>query len=457
LSEELDLVIRARRVILPSEGEVARTIGARDGHIVVICPLDEPLHGRERLDLDADVVLMPGLVDSHVHINEPGHTDWEGFASATAAAAAGGTTTLLDMPLNSLPVTTDPGALRTKRQAAEGQCHIDVGFLGGVVPGSSDQLIPLLEAGVFGFKCFLADSGLEQFPAVDFATMQAALGALAGRDAPLFVHAENNLAGANQHELHSRRYKDYLASRPRGYENLAIAQVIEAARLTGGRAHICHLSSSDALPMIESARRDKVSLTVESCPHYLTLCSEDIEDGATYFKCCPPIRETANRELLWGGLKANLIDLVVSDHSPSTPELKTRGNGDFGAAWGGIASLQLTLPVMWTEARSRGFSLSDVARWMSHRPARLLGLSSKGAIALGRDADFCVLAPDETLVVDPAKLLHRNPGSPYDGRALTGVVRTTILRGQQVDPSIPRGRLLSRSPLRDQLTTPGCK
>ncbi len=424
---------------------MARAIGAHHGRIAVICPLDEAPRARESLDLDADVVLMPGLVDSHVHVNEPGHTDWEGFASATAAAAAGGTTTLIDMPLNSIPVTTSPSALQAKRQAAEGQCHIDVGFLGGVVPGNSDHLVALLDAGVFGFKCFLADSGLEQFPAVDFATMQAALGALADRRVPLFVHAENNLAAAGRPELHSRRYEDYLASRPRGYENLAIAQVIEAARLTRGRAHICHLSSSDALPMIGSARRDRVSLTVESCPHYLTLGAEDIDDGATYFKCCPPIRETANRELLWGGLRANLIDLVVSDHSPSTPELKTRGNGDFGAAWGGIASLQLTLPVVWTEARSRGFSLSDVALWMSERPAALVGLGSKGAIAVGRDADFCVLAPDETFVVDPAKLLHRNPGSPYEGRALTGVVRSTILRGRPIDPSIPRGRLLSRT------------
>ena len=231
---------------------------------------------------------------------------------------------------------------------------------------------------------------------------------------------------------------------PRGYENLAIAQVIETARLTGAHAHICHLSSSDALAMIESARRDGVFITVETCPHYLSLRGEDISDGATYFKCCPPIRETPNRELLWGGLRANIIDLVVSDHSPSTPDLKTLGNGDLGSAWGGIASLQLTLAVVWTEARSRGFSLANVAQWMSTGPARMVGLKNKGRIALGTDADFCVLAPEEMFVVDPGKLRQRNSATPYEGRKLSGVVRTTILAGRPVDFSVARGRLLSR-------------
>jgi allantoinase len=260
----------------------------------------------------------------------------------------------------------------------------------------------------------------------------------------MLIHAENDLAAARRRALHSRKYADYLGSRPRGFENLAIAQVIEAARLTGAHAHICHLSSSDALPMIGSAHRDGVFLTVESCPHYLTLCAEEIEDGATYFKCCPPIREAANRELLWGGLASGTIDLVVSDHSPSTPELKNTGNGDFGAAWGGISSLQLTLPVVWTEARKRGFSLAQVAEWMSTRPARLAGLGTKGKIALGHDADFCVFAPEESFVVDPAKLSHKNPGTAYKGRTLSGVVRCTILRGERTDTRVARGRLLSR-------------
>jgi allantoinase len=252
------------------------------------------------------------------------------------------------------------------------------------------------------------------------------------------------LAAGKLPVVHSRKYADYLASRPRGYENLAIAQAIEAARRSGAHAHICHLSSSDALSMIESARRDGVLLTVESCPHYLTLTAEEIADGATYFKCGPPIREAENREKLWSGLRSNLIDIVVSDHSPSTPELKTAGNGDFGAAWGGIASLELTLPIVWTEARARGFSLSHIAQWMSQGPARLVGLNTKGVLEPGRDADFCIFAPDESFVVEPQKLHHRNPGTPYDGRKLTGVVRSTVLRGKLTDPEQPNGRSLTR-------------
>ena len=441
---DFDLVVRAPRAVISNQGEVARCIGVRDGRVTAIAAIDERLVAKETWDLDADVVLMPGLVDSHVHVNEPGHTEWEGFQSATVAAAAGGITTLIDMPLNSIPVTVDVEALEAKREAATGQCHIDVGFLGGVVPGNLKDLLPLHEAGVLGFKCFLADSGLKEFPHVDAATMQEALGVLGELNSLLLVHAENDLALGRLPVVHSRLYADYLASRPRGYENLAIAQVIEAARRTGARAHICHLSSSDALPMIGSARRDGVLLTVESCPHYLTLCAEEIADGATYFKCGPPIREAANRELLWDGLKANLVDMIVSDHSPSTPELKNAGNGDFGAAWGGIASIQLTLSVIWTQARARGFDLTHVAEWMSERPARLVGLKSKGGISLGHDADFCVFAPDDSFVVDPARLYHRNPGTPYDGRTLTGVVRSTVLRGKQLKEDLVTGRLLSR-------------
>jgi allantoinase len=442
--EPFDLVIQAPRVIIPGQGETSRSIGIRNGAIAAIEPLEARLDAPQSWQLEHDVVLMPGLVDSHVHVNEPGHTEWEGFETATRAASAGGITTLLDMPLNSLPVTVDVGALETKRLAAAGQCHVDVGFLGGVVPDNLKEIVPLHDAGVFGFKCFLADSGLREFPQVDTAMMEEALGILGGIDSPLLIHAENDLAFGRLPVVHSRKYADYLRSRPRGYENLAIAQIIEAARRTGARAHVCHLSSSDALPMIQSARRDGVLLTVESCPHYLTLCAEEIADGATYFKCGPPIREAANREKLWGGLRAKLIELVVSDHSPSTPELKNIGEGDFGAAWGGIASLQLTLPVVWTAARARGFTLAHVAEWMSRGPARLVGLSTKGAIALGRDADFCILAPEESFVVDPGKLEHRNPGTPYDGRTLMGVVRETVLAGNRVDREFARGRLLAR-------------
>lgn len=444
MSETFDLVIRAQRVLIPGAGEVSRTIGIRDGRVAAIQSWEVSLEGDSQLGLGADVVLMPGLVDSHVHVCEPGNTEWEGFWTATRAAAAGGITTLVDMPLDSFPATVDVAALEIKRKAAEGQCHIDVAFWGGVIPENLSQLAALWEAGVVGFKCFLVDSGSDDFPYVDIATMERALGILRGLGSPLLIHAESNEVAASLPVVHSRKYAEFLASRPRGLENLAIAQVIEAARRTGGHAHICHLSSSDALPMIESARRDGVYVTAESCPHYLMLCSEQIQDGETTYKCAPPVREAENREQLWKGLRTNVLDFVVSDHSPCTPDMKQVGGGDFVAAWGGTSSLQLTLPVVWTEARARGFSLGDVSVWMSERPAQFVGLPDKGRIELGRDADFCIFAPDETFDVDDIDLYHRNGGTPYKGRTLRGVVRDTILRGEAIDPSSPRGRLLLR-------------
>ncbi len=389
--------------------------------------------------------MLPGLVDSHVHVCEPGNTEWEGFASATRAAAAGGITTLADMPLDSVPATVSTRALDIKRRAARGQCAVDVGFWGGVIPGNAGELAPMHEAGVVGFKCFLADSGSDDFPPVGSRQLTAALRVLRRLDTPLLVHAESAEAAAAITHHGGRGYADYLAAHPRGLENLAIAQVIEAARATGGQAHIVHLSSSDALPMIASARREGVRLTAETCPHYLALTAEEIADGATAAKCSPPIREAANRELLWAGLRDKILDLVVSDHSPCTATMKELSTGDFGVAWGGISSLQLSLPVVWTEARRRGFSLADVARWMAERPARLAGLAGKGRIAPGCDADFCLLAPDESFAVDAGRLHHRHPVTPYDGRTLTGVVRGTLLRGRPVDLERPRGRLLTRA------------
>jgi allantoinase len=356
-----------------------------------------------------------------------------GFASATRAAAAGGITTLVDMPLDSVPATVSTGALDIKRRAARGQCMVDVGFWGGVVPGNAGELGPLHEAGVLGFKCFLADSGSDDFPPVDSRQLTAALRVLRELDAPLLVHAEitqRTDAVAAPSALPGRSYAGYLAAHPRGLENLAIAQVIQAARATGGQAHIAALSSSDALPMIASARGDGVRLTAETCPHYLTLTAEEIADGATAAKCSPPVREAANRELLWAGLRAGTLGLVVSDHSPCTATMKEPGTGDFGVAWGGIASLQLSLPLVWTQARVRGFALADIARWMAERPAGLAGLAGKGRIAPGFDADFCLFAPDESFVVDPGRLQHRHPVTPYDGHSLTGVVRGTMLRGR---------------------------
>jgi allantoinase len=441
MADALDLVIHAPRAVCDG-AEAARSIGIADGRIVAVQPAGSLPPAPRVVELGPDAVLLPGLVDSHVHVCEPGNTEWEGFATATRAAAAGGITTLVDMPLDSVPTTVSTDALHAKRAAADGRCHVDVGFWAGAVPGNLGELAPLHEAGVLGFKCFLADSGTDDFLPVSAGQMEQALSVLRGFGTPLLIHAESAEAAAAIGEASGRRYADYLASRPRGVENLAVAQVIEAARRTGGHAHIVHLSSSDALPMIASARREGVPVTAETCPHYLALAAEEIADGATACKCSPPIREAANRELLWDGLRDGVLDLVVSDHSPSTAAMKELGSGDFGAAWGGISSLQLGLPVVWTQARRRGFTLGDVAAWMAERPARLAGLSGKGRIAPGYDADFCVFAPDESFTVDPARLHHRHPVTPYAGHRLRGVVRDTILRGEPVEAAHPRGRLL---------------
>jgi allantoinase len=307
------------------------------------------------------------------------------------------------------------------------------------------ELRALHDAGVFGFKCFLLHSGVDEFPPLDPKELELALREIASFGAMMIVHAEDAHSIDRAPSPNGECYTDFLASRPRGAENLAIAEVIELARWTGCRVHILHLSSSDALPMIASARNDGVRLTVETCPHYLSFMAEGIPSGATQFKCCPPIREAGNRELLWQGLADGTIDAIVTDHSPCTEDLKRFDIGDFGVAWGGIASLQLGLPAVWTEARRRGHSLLDVVRWMAENPAKQVGFTTKGHIALGYAADFCVFAPDDAFVVDKAKLHHKNPVSAYDGLPLAGVVRSTWLAGAPIDVDAkPRGRLLSR-------------
>ena len=439
----MDLVVRAARAVTP-EGEVPATVGVDGGRIVAVEPGGAALAGDRVLDLGDDVVLLPGLVDTHVHVNDPGRAEWEGFETATRAAAAGGVTTIVDMPLNSLPPTVDVAALEVKRKAAAGRVHVDVGFWGGAIPGNAGDLRGLHDAGVFGFKCFLLHSGVDEFPPLDPAGLDEALRELSSFDALMIVHAEDAHEIDSAPEPHGGRYVDFLDSRPRQAENLAISHVIEAARRNDARAHILHLSSSDALPLIASARRDGVALSAETCPHYLSFVAEEIRDGATQFKCCPPIREAANREQLWQGLADGVIDTIVSDHSPCTPELKRFDSGDFGQAWGGISSLQLGLPAIWTQARQRGFALTDVVRWMAERPAAQAGMRRKGHLAVGYDADFCVFAPDEAFVVDVAKLKHRNPVSAYDRRPLAGVVRSTWLRGTEITGDEPRGALLTR-------------
>ncbi|MDR7273964.1 allantoinase AllB [Catenuloplanes atrovinosus] len=433
---DFDLVVRSQRAITP-DGERPAAIAVRDGRIAEVAGYDAPLRAEREEDLGR-LALLPGLVDTHVHVNEPGRTEWEGFASATRAAAAGGVTTIIDMPLNSLPPTTTADALEIKRKAAAGQVRVDVGFWGGAVPGNRAVLRPLHDAGVFGFKAFLIDSGVPEFPPLTPGELSEAFREV---DALFLVHAEDPDEVGDH--ASSASYADFVASRPRSAENTAIARVIAAARRTGARAHILHLSSSEAVPLIAAARAEGVRITAETCPHYLALTAEEVPDGATQFKCCPPIRDAANRDALWAALADGVIDLIVSDHSPCTPELKRADTGDFAAAWGGIASLQLGLPIIWTQARQRGHSLSDVVRWMAANPASLAGLDAKGRLAAGADADLVVFDPDSTQRVDVARLQHRNPVSPYHDRVLTGVVLGSWLRGA---PTVgePAGRLLTR-------------
>jgi allantoinase len=439
---EYELVVRARRAVTP-EGVRPASVAVRDGRIAALAGFGEPLGAAETVELPGHEVLLPGLVDTHVHVNEPGRADWEGFATATQAAAAGGVTTLVDMPLNSVPPTTTVAGLRAKQAAAAPAAWVDVGFWGGAVPGSLPDLAGLHEAGVFGFKAFLIESGVPEFGFLDAAHLGAVLAETARLGALLIVHAEDPAVIAAAPGPSGRRYAGFLASRPAAAEDAAIARLLAAARRHGARVHILHLASATALPLIAAARADGVAVSAETCPHYLTFCAEQVPDGATEFKCCPPIRDAANRDGLWAGLAAGLIDVVVSDHSPCPPALKQRESGDFGAAWGGISSLQLGLPAVWTQARQRGHGLADVVRWMASGPAALAGLPGKGALAPGRDADLVVFDDEASFTVDPARLRHRHPVTPYAGRTLTGVVHRTWLRGQ-VTGDTPAGRLLRR-------------
>jgi allantoinase len=434
------LAIRGRRVLTGPVFSPA-TVLVSDGRISAIEPFESNHPADSSMDLADDEVLIPGVVDTHVHVNEPGRTDWEGFASATRAAAAGGITTIVDMPLNSVPPTIDLRALDTKRRAADSQSHVDVGFWGGAVPASLGGLRELSDAGVCGFKCFLLDSGVPEFPPLDAGQLEAAMREIAGFDGLLIVHAEDGptIAAVGGH---SRSYSDFLRSRPPESEDVAIGQVVDAARRTGARAHIVHLSSGGAVDILSRARADGVRLSVETCPHYLALTAEEVADGDTRFKCCPPIRSQDNQERLWQALSEGVIDIIVSDHSPSPPGLKSLETGDFFAAWGGVSSLQLSLPVVWTQARQRGHDLARVMGWMSSGPARFAGLAAKGGIQPGNDADLVVFAPEESFVVEPAALQHRHPLTPYAGRELTGVARRTYLRGEPVTGSFPHGRLI---------------
>lgn len=431
----IDLVVVGRRVVTP-EGERPAAIHIAGGVIQAVTDLEAVPPGAPVLDAK-DLVVLPGLVDTHVHINDPGRDAWEGFETATRAAAAGGVTTIVDMPLNSIPPTTTLEGLRAKLDALEARATIDVALCGGLVPSNPRGLAELFREGVVAFKCFLAESGVDEFSHVQENELREGMRELAKIDAPLFVHAElpEPLSDGEKaaRGLDPRAYATYLASRPRRAEDAAVDLVLRMAKETGARAHVVHLSSSDALNTFRRARDEDTILTVETCPHYLTFAAEEIPDGATAFKCAPPIRESSNRDLLWDALRQGLIDQVVTDHSPSTLELKCSGSGDFMKAWGGISSLQLGLAAVWTEAKRRGATIPQLARWMSEAPARLAGLAGrKGRIAVGHDADLVFWDPDAAFSVDAQTLEHKNPITPYQHRMLHGVVRRTILRGETI-------------------------
>lgn len=409
----------SRRVVTP-QGERAANVTVRGEQIVAVDAYD-PTAGRDL----GDIAILPGLVDPHVHLNEPGRTEWEGFETGTAAAAAGGITLVVDMPLNSSPVTTTAEALAAKREAAADKLSSDVAFYGGLVAGSAAQLPPLLDAGVVGVKAFLCDSGLDEFPAATEADLREAMPLLAERDVPLLVHAE--LISPAPSATDPRRYADYAATRPPKFESDAIRLLINLCREHRCRTHVVHLADGGCLPMLAAARDEGLPLTVETCPHYLHFSAEEIPDGSTVHKCAPPIRDAANREALWQGLSEGVIDLIGSDHSPCPPDLKHSESGRFDQAWGGISSLQLGLSIVWTEGKNRGITLSDIAQWMSSAPADLVGVAS--GIAMNQPANLTLFDPDSSWTVHAQELHHRHAITPYDGKTLCGVVKETYLRG----------------------------
>ncbi len=447
-----DLLLRSRRTVTP-RGIEDLVVVARGGRIAALLPASDPAaRGAEDL---GELHLLPGLVDTHVHVDEPGRVEWEGFRCATRAAAAGGITTLVDMPLNSVPATVNEAALRAKRDATAGNCAVDVGFWGGVVPGNAGELGSLAAAGVRGFKCFLVPSGVDEFPSVGEPELRAAMPAIERLGLPLLVHAE--LPGpieavrALVQAQDPRRYATWLGSRPCEAEHEAIAMMMRLCEETRCRVHIVHLASAGALPMLRQAKRRGLPITVETSPHYLAFAAEEIGDGATLFKCAPPIRGRAHRDALWDALGEGVIDFVASDHSPCPPEMKRMEGGDFFEAWGGIASLEIGLAALWTWARVRGFTPCDLARWLSARPARLAGLDGvKGAIAVGQDADLIAWDAEGEWRVEAERLHQRHPITAWAGRQLTGRVERTYLRGELAYEAgrvvgEPRGRVIERA------------
>ena len=438
--------VRAQRVLV-GEAFVPATLTVHHGTIAAIESFDHDIDGFV-LQVPDTAYVVPGVVDTHVHINEPGRTEWEGFVSATEAAALGGATTLVDMPLNSIPPTTTLEGLRVKQEAALGELMVDVGFWGGAVPDNLADLEPLWEAGVFGFKCFLAPSGVDEFPPLSPPQFLAALREIARFDGLMIVHAEDARVLEQAPAPPSRAYADFVQSLPDAAEVEAIRQVLDGSRETGARVHVLHLSSARALDLIADARAEGLPVTVETCPHYLCFAAETIPDAAPQFKCCPPIRDAGNREELWQALRAGVIDTIVSDHSPATAEEKNRGDGDLQQAWGGVSGLQVGFSAVAQEARRRGIGVEQVSRWMSLNTADLVGLTSKGRIAVGADADLAVYDTGVDFRIEATRLAHRNPISAYDGLRYGGRITRSVVHGNAIDVERPDhgwGRQLART------------
>lgn len=410
-------------------------IQVQDGKIVKILNKTETLAHQSSKNVEVidvgDYIIMPGLIDAHVHINEPGRTQWEGFRTATKAAAAGGITTIVDMPLNSIPVTTSVRSLEEKFKSAEGKLYVDMAFWGGLVPGNQDELIPMVNAGVVGFKCFMCNSGVDEFPPVNNKDIDLALQKLSNTDVVLAFHAEvdKNIEAKGD----PTAYETFLKTRPSSAEVDAITNIISLAQNYNVRSHIVHLSSAEALPLIAEAKKNGMKLTVETCHHYLNFKSEDILQGATQFKCTPPIRDLRNQQLLWEAIGTGAIDLIASDHSPCTQDLKKLDTGNFLTAWGGISSLQFGLPLFWTQLKKHDLSIFNINKLMSQGPAKLLGLEGcKGAIEIGYDADFVIWDPHALIQIEESMIYHKNKLTPYLGKKLYGKVLKTIVRGQVV-------------------------
>jgi allantoinase len=433
--------------VLMTDGLKEQYILIEDGMIIDVSAVTPP---NVNIDECGDKIIMPGLIDTHVHVNEPGRTDWEGFETATMAAAAGGITTIVDMPLNSSPVTTNLTALNKKTDSARGKLFVNCGFYGGIIPGNISDIELLIDNGVLGMKTFLIDSGLDEFPLSAENDLRKCLPLLAEYNIPLLVHAELENKVSRKPDHNSRSFCDFVSSRPAEWEVNAIKMLIDLCREFRCHIHIVHLSAAEALPMIESAKNEGLPMTVETCPHYLFFNEEEVQNGDTRFKCTPPIRIRFNNEKLWEAVKTGLIDMIVSDHSPCPPEMKETESGNFDTAWGGISSLQFGLSAVWSEAEKRGIDIIKISELMSRNPAKLIGYeNTKGKIETGYDADIVVLDPEEIFSVDEEKIFHRHKITPYLGRKLKGVVEKTYVNGVKVfengkHTSVKPGKIIQR-------------